>query len=249
MLRRDHRQGRRRDACATKTKLGHYGNEPWRCVNNIMKAIRVHEFSGPEVMRLEEIPDPKPGPGQVLVRVKATGVNPVDTYRRAGNAAIKPPLPYIPGSDAAGVIEATGSDVDANQLGARVYTSGTSAGFYDGAYAELVVCDAWQVHPLPSAVSFAQGAAINVPCATAYRALFIRARAFPGETVLVHGASGGVGNAAIQLARAHGLRIIGTAGTERGRQLVLDLGADHVLDHHSAGYLDQVRELTDGRGV
>src|ERR1043166_159153 len=231
MLRRDHRQGRRRDACATKTKLGHYGNEPLRCVNNIMKAIRVHEFSGPEVMRLEEIPDPKPGPGQVLVRVKAIGVNPVDTYRRAGNAAVKPTLPYTPGSDASGVIEAVGPDVRNTKVGDRLYTTGTANGIYDGAYAELVVCDAWQVHPLPATATFAQGAAMNVPYGTAYRSLFFRARALPNETVLVHGASGGVGLATVQLARAHGMKIIGTAGTERGRQLVREQGGHHVLDH------------------
>ncbi len=167
-----------------------------------MKAIRVHQYGGPEVLKWEDAPDPKPASGQVVVRVHATGVNPVDTYRRAGNATPKQPLPYTPGSDASGAVESVGAGVTGVKVGDRVYTSGTASGFYDGAYAERVLCDTWQVHPLPPAVSFPQGAAMNVPYATAYRALFVKARAQKDETVLVHGASGGVGIAALQLACA-----------------------------------------------
>ena len=214
-----------------------------------MKAIRVHAFGGPEVLKLEELPDPKPGAGQVLVRLKAIGVNPVDTYRRAGSTPAKPPLPYIPGADGAGIVEAVGADVRDIKVGARVYISGTASSVSDGAYAELAVCDAWQVHPLPSNVSFAQGAAMNIPYATAYRSLFFKARALPNETLLVHGASGGVGLASVQLARAHGMKIIGTAGTDRGRQLVREQGADHVLDHGATDYTDKLMTLTGNRGV
>jgi NADPH2:quinone reductase len=214
-----------------------------------MKAIRVHQFGGPEVMKWEDVPDPKPASGQVVVRVHATGVNPVDTYRRAGNAAPKQPLPYTPGSDASGVVESTGPGVTGVKVGDRVYTSGTASGFYDGAYAERVLCDAWQVHPLPPAVSFSQGAAMNVPYATAWRALFVKARAQKNETVLVHGASGGVGIAAVQLARAHGLNVIGTAGTDRGLALAREQGADHVLDHAQPEYLKELMALTNDRGV
>ena len=210
-----------------------------------MKAIRVHEFGGPEVMRLEEVPDPKAGQGQVLVRVKAAGVNPVDTYIRSGAYAAKPQLPYTPGADAAGVVEAVGAGVTGIAAGDRVYTVQTLS----GAYAELALCDRNQVKPLPANVSFAQGAGISVPYGTAYRALFQRAHATPGEIVLVHGASGGVGTAGVQLARASGMTVIGTAGTDKGRQLVKEQGAHHVLDHSAAGYLDQVVRLSGGRGV
>lgn len=199
----------------------------------IMKAIRVHQFGGPEVLRLETVPDPRPGPGQVLVRLHAAGVNPVDTYIRAGHYAVRPPLPYIPGGEGAGVL--------AN--GDRVYTSGSAAGPLLGHYAEWVVCEPWQVHPLPAALSFAQGAAIGVAYATAYRALFDRAHARPGETVLVRGASGGVGLAAVQLAVAHGCRVIGTASTERGRQLVRAQGAHEVGDHQLAATPDVIIEM------
>ncbi len=210
-----------------------------------MRAIRVHEFGGPEVMRLENVPTPTPGPGQVLVRIKAAGVNPVETYIRSGAYAAKPQLPYTPGHDAAGVVESVGTGVLGVSPGDRVYTIQTLT----GAYAELTLCDVANVKPLPATASFAQGAAIGVPYGTAARSLFHRAHAIPGETVLVHGASGGVGIACVQLARVHGMTVVGTAGTERGRQLVREQGAHHVLDHGAAGYLDQVMQLTGGRGV
>jgi NADPH2:quinone reductase len=209
-----------------------------------MKAIRVHVFGGPEVMKLEEVPDLTPGPGQVVVSVKAVGVNPVDTYIRSGAYAVKPPLPYTPGMDAAGTVEAVG-ERESVEVGERVYVAGTLS----GAYAEQALCDASQVHRLPERVSFAQGAGVNVPYATAYRALYNRAHGQPGETVLVHGASGGVGIAAVQMARAGGLAVIGTAGTEKGRKLVLEQGAHYVVDHCKEGYAEEIMALTNGRGV
>nr|WDT76846.1 MAG: NADPH:quinone reductase [Candidatus Manganitrophus sp.] len=132
-----------------------------------------------------------------------------------------------------------------SSAGDRVYTAGTLT----GAYAEAALCEETQLYPLPKQISFEQGAAIGVPYATAYRALFQKARAVPGETVLIHGASGGVGLAAVQLARAAGMIVIGTGGTPKGRDLVSEQGAHHVLDHHAPGYLDQVRPLTEGRGA
>lgn len=210
-----------------------------------MKAIRVHEFGDPDVLRLEEVPDPKPGQGQVLVRIHAVGINPVDAYIRAGAYTREAPLPYTPGTDAAGVIEAVGEGVSRVTVGARVYTAGTIT----GAYAERALCTQSQVHPLPDRISYAQGAGIYIPYATAYRALFQRAQARAGETILVHGASGGVGIAAVQIARAAGLTVIGTAGTDRGCQLVLEQGAHHVLNHRAAEYLAQINPLTDARGV
>jgi len=210
-----------------------------------MKAIRVHEFGPPEVMTLEEVTDLRAGPGQVLVRIKAAGVNPVDSYVRSGLYARKPVLPYTPGADAAGVVEAVGEGVMRLAAGARVFISGTVS----GAYAEQALCEESQIHPLPDKVSFAQGAGVYVPYATAYCAIFERAKARPAETVLVHGASGGVGTAAVQLAHAAGMRVIGTAGSERGRSLVRAQGADHILDHRAAGYLDELSRITEGRGV
>jgi len=210
-----------------------------------MKAIRVSEYGGPAVLKLEEVPTPQPGPNQVLVRNHAAGVNPVDTYLRSNTDNRGPKLPYTPGSDAAGVVEAIGAGVIGVKAGDRVYFGGSLS----GAYAELSLCDQAQVHPLPADTSFAQGAAMNVPYATAYHALFNRGHGQAGETVLVHGASGGVGIGAVQLARARGLTVIGTAGTERGRRLVLEQGAHHVLDHTTPGYLDEVTRLTGGRGA
>jgi len=166
-----------------------------------MKAIVVHQFGGPDALNLEDVPDPTPGPAQILIRVQAIGVNPVDTYVRTGTYAIKPPLPYTPGSDGAGVVEAVGPLARVFTPGDRVYFCGTVAGRAVGAYASLAVCDTGQVYALPARLSFAQGAAIGVPYATAHRALFGRAHARTGETVLVHGASGGVGTAAVQIAQ------------------------------------------------
>ncbi len=213
-----------------------------------MKAIRVHQFGPPDVMKLEDVPDPKPGPGQVLVRVRAVGVNPLDAYVRAGTYTIKVDLPYIPGSDAAGVIEAVGDGVTQWKRGDRVYIYTTVSGVRAGAYAELAVCNSSQVHALADKATFSQGAAVGVPYSTAYRALFQKAQAKPGETVFIHGASGGVGIAAIQLALARGLRVIGTASSGRGQDMVKQQGPVEVLDHHSPDYLEKVTALTGGRG-
>ena len=209
-----------------------------------MKAIRVHEFGGPEVLRVEDVEEPRPSAGQVVVRVRAAGVNPVDTYIRGGGHAVKPPLPYTPGLDAAGEVEAVGDGVERVRAGQRVYTAGSLS----GTYAELALCDESQVHALADGVSFAQGAGVSTPYATAYRALFQRAKGVPGETVFVHGASGGVGTAAVQIARAAGFKVIGTGGTEEGRKLAAEQGAHHVLDHHAPDYLEELTRLTDGRG-
>ncbi|MBD3305990.1 zinc-binding dehydrogenase [candidate division KSB3 bacterium] len=210
-----------------------------------MKRIRVYACGEPEVMQLEEAADPRPEAGQILVQVQAAGVNPVDTYLRSGKQGYSPSLPYTPGFDAAGIVEAVGDGVNEVAEGDRVYCARTLS----GAYAEKAICDRSQVHRLPEQVSFAQGAAVGVPYGTAYRALFHRAQAMPGEVVLVHGASGGVGLAAVQLARAAGMVVIGTAGTAESQQLVLDQGARFVLNHHTPEHFEQILELTQGQGV
>src|SRR6185369_6006675 len=211
----------------------------------MMKAIRVQEFGAPEVMQLEEVPGLTPGPSEVVVKLYAAGVNPVDTYIRSGMYRPDLKLPYTPGLDGAGVISTIGSKVKHRQVGQRVYVAWSLT----GTYAEEVLCKEFQTHPLPERVSFGQGAAIGVPYGAAYRALFQRAHAVAGDSVLVHGASGGVGIAAVQIARAAGLRVIGTAGTEEGKELVLAQGAHYVLNHRSDGYLDKLQELTCGQGV
>jgi len=209
-----------------------------------MKAILVREFGSPDVMKLEDAPEPVPGPGQVTIRVHAAGVNPVDTYIRAGAYARKPNLPYTPGTDVGGVVKAVGANVTRVKVGDRVYGHAVAGG-----YAEVALCEEWQARPLPQRSSFQQGAAIGVPYATAWRALLMRAQARPGETVLVHGASGGVGTAAVQIARAFGMRVIGTAGSEEGLALVRSQGAHHVLNHREADYLQRLPPLTGGHGV
>jgi len=210
-----------------------------------MKAIQVHAFGPPEVMQLEDVPDLVPEAGQVVVQVRAAGVNPVDTYIRSGLYRPDLKLPYTPGLDAAGEIVATGRDVKHRAPGQRVYVAWSISGTYAG----QVLCDEFQTHPLPEGISFSQGAAIGVPYGAAYRALFQRADAKAGEAVLVHGASGAVGIAAVQLARNAGMLVVGTAGSEAGRELVRALGAQYVLNHHEPGYLDKIQGLTCGRGV
>ena len=210
-----------------------------------MKAIRVHEFGGPEVLKLEEVATPKPSAGEVLVRVHAAGVNPYDTYMRAGTYALKPPLPYTPGSDAAGVVEAVGEGVKKVKLGDRVYTAKTLT----GAYAEYALALQEQVHPLPAKIDLKQGAGIWVPYGTAYHALYHSAKAHASETLLVHGASGGVGSAALQIGRAMGLKVLGTAGTPKGLELAKQQGAHQVFDHRKAGYQEEILQATGNRGV
>jgi NADPH2:quinone reductase len=210
-----------------------------------MKAILVREFGGPEVLKLEEVPTPKPQANQVLVKIQAAGVNPYDTYMRSGTYAIKPPLPYTPGSDAAGVVEAIGNTITKVKPGDRVYTAKTVT----GAYAEFVLALEDQVHRLPQNITFDQGAGIWVPYGTAYFALYHHAKARAGETLLVHGASGGVGTAALQMAHAMGLTVFGTAGTDKGLDLVKREGAHQAFHHGKAGYQEEILKATGGKGV
>ena len=212
-----------------------------------MKAILAHQFGGPEVLHYEEIDEPTPGPGQVRVRLHAVGVNPFDTYMLTGTYAITPPLPYSPGADGAGVVEAVGTDVTTARAGDRVYIGGTADHAGYGAYRQVVLCTAAQVHVLPDRVSFAEGASVNVPCLTAHCALE-RGSPRGGDVVLVHGASGAVGLAAVQLARTAGLTVIGSAGTDDGLQLVAAEGAHHAVDHRDPAHVERIQSLTNGRG-
>lgn len=215
-----------------------------------MKAIRVHQFGGPEVLQIADVADLQPGPGQVVIRVRAAGVNPAETYIRSASYPSLPSLPYTPGTDAAGTIASVGAGVTHVEPGDRVWVFvQTGANGTTGAYAEQMLCAAEFVHPLPDRLSFAQGAAIGVPYLTAWRAVVLQAQARPGESVLVHGASGGVGVAVVQIARAAGQIVIGTAGSERGLAAVRAQGAHHVFDHKTDTYRDEILKVTGGSGV
>jgi NADPH2:quinone reductase len=209
-----------------------------------MKAILVERAGGPEVLELKEVPDPVAGAGQVLVNVKAAGVNPFEVYMREGWYPTAH-FPFIPGVDGAGIVESVGPGVTRLKPGDRVWF----AGAVGGSYAAKAAINEATVHPLPERFAFAQGAALGVPYGTSYHGLFQRGGAQAGETVLIHGASGGVGLAGVEWAAAAGLTVIGTASTDRGRALVAEHGAKHVFDHSQANYLDQIREATGGQGV
>jgi NADPH2:quinone reductase len=210
-----------------------------------MKSIRVREFGDPSVLKLEDVPDPKAGSGQVVVRIKAAGVNPVETYIRSGKYASKPQLPYTPGNDGAGIVEEVGEGVTNVKVGDRVYV----AGCISGTYAELALCEAERVHPLPENVSFAQGAGVGVPYGTAYRAIFQRGYVRSNEVVLVHGATGGVGIAAVQFLVGMGCRVIGTGGSAEGRMMIEGMGAELALDHHDPTTAQKIMDFTEGKGV
>lgn len=209
-----------------------------------MKAIKVYEFGGPEVMRLEEIPSLEIGPEDILIHIKAAGVNPVDAYIRAGGYGPKQ-FPFTPGIDAAGSVIRTGKNIENVSSGQRVFLSGSVT----GTYAQQAICSLSQIHPLPESISDQQGAAIGIPYQTAYRALFQRSYAKKGETVLIHGASGGVGIAAVQFAKAAGLKVIATAGSQTGLDLIEQLGADLALNHNDSAHLETITEFTEAQGV
>ncbi len=210
-----------------------------------MQAICVHKFGEADVMKYEEVATLTPIKNQIKIEVKAIGVNPVDTYIRAGIYPIKPDLPYTPGKDASGIIKEIGSEVKNRKIGDRVYTCGCLS----GSYAEELICNEDQAFILPENCSFSTGAALGVPYSTAFIALNLRAQAAAGEIVLIHGASGAVGLAAIQIAKLSGLRVIGTAGTEQGLKLLWNQGVIAALNHNQDNYLDSVQDLTTGAGV
>ena len=209
-----------------------------------MQAIIVEEFGEPGVLRQQEVADPDPGPGEVLVRVRATGINPVDTYVRSGEYARLPTLPYTPGSDAAGEVVEIGPGVDRWTPGDRVYTDHRAS----GSYAELLCCPAEYLHPLPQEISFAAGATLGVPATTAYRALFAVGGGRAGERLLIHGATGGVGLAALQLALASGMDVTATGGSAEGRDLLESPGVSRVLDHGAISHAAQLQDAAGEQG-
>ncbi|QEN08958.1 NADPH:quinone reductase [Oceanispirochaeta crateris] len=210
-----------------------------------MKAIVVDDFGQENVLKIKELEPFSPGPGQVVVCIAAIGVNPVDTYIRSGMYANKPSLPYTPGNDGAGIVIELGKGVSSVKEGDRVFLTGSLS----GTYAEEALCAENQIHPLPDHISFEAGACLGTPYSTAYRALIQKAKPQPGEWLLVHGATGGVGLAAVQIANSIGVPVIATGGTKEGRLLLREQGVEFVLDHNSGAYLDSILEITKGAGA
>lgn len=213
-----------------------------------MKGIQVSAFGESDVLTLLDIADPVMGEKDICIRLKAAGVNPVETYIRSGNYGALPNLPYTPGSDGAGIIERVGAKVEGFQIGERVFVS-TIGGRGTGTYAQKIVCEADSVYHLPDELSFEEGAALGTSAFTAVQALYQKAKILPGEYVLIHGASGGVGSLALQLAKLSGSIVIATAGSQKGLKLLSTLGADVVLNHHQVDYLRALPTLTKGHGV
>lgn len=210
-----------------------------------MKTIAVTQHGGPEVLQVVERPQPDPGAGQVVIEVRAAGINFADLMARAGTYPLAPKPPFVPGFEAAGVVAAVGAGVTRVAPGDRVMASMMSGG-----YAEYVLADAAQVVPLPDGMEFAPATALLVQGLTAYFLLERAAPITPGQSVLISAAAGGVGSLAVQMAKLLGAgTVIGLASTDAKRALVKDLGADEAMDYTQDGWPEQVRAVTGGRGV
>jgi NADPH2:quinone reductase len=209
-----------------------------------MKAVVCEAFGGAEVLALREVPDPPPpGLGELQVRIEARGVQYVDVLMLAGKYQLRPEPPFIPGSEGAGEVVAIGPGVTGFKPGDRVMSRHRLGGFAQLGNAKAEDCDL-----LPSAMSLEEAAVFRNVYHTAYHALLQRGRLKPGDWVLIHGAAGGIGLPAIQIAKLYGAKVIATASTEEKRAVCLEEGADHAIDYQ-AGFRDKVMELTGGRGV
>ena len=214
-----------------------------------MKAIEISEFGGPEVLKYKEVAEPSPNKNEVRVRLFAAGVNPNEAYIRTGTYSFFiPNLPYIPGFDGAGVVDEIGEDVNNIMVGDRVFVAALLANRNTGTYAQKVVCDASVVHKLPDSISYEEGASLGIPALTAYRALFHRAKIKPGKTVLIHGASGGVGYLAVQMAKGIGAIVIGTASSDDGKKFIVTSGADYAIDHVNENNKEEIMSITKNKG-
>jgi NADPH:quinone reductase-like Zn-dependent oxidoreductase len=212
-----------------------------------MKAIRIHEEGGPEVLRYEDVPDPVPGPDEVLVELRAASMNHIDVWLRKGLPSV--PKPRILGSDGAGVIAGTDERVVINPAlpnGRGVHLLGEHC---DGTHAELIAVPRSAVHPIPNGISFEEAAAFPLVFETAYRMLVTRARLEAGEWVLIWGIGSGVGTAALAIAKALGARTIVTSSSDAKLERGLELGADAAVNHKTGDVVGRVRELTGGVGV
>lgn len=207
-----------------------------------MRAIRVHEYGSPEVMRLEEIDLPEPGPGEVRVMLETAGVNFVDTYQRSGQYNMS--LPYTPGSEGGGVVDTLGPEVEGLAPGDPV-----AYAMQLGAYADYAVVPAWKLVPVPPGVNLLTATAAMLQGMTAH---YLTHDTYPiqsGDTALIHAAAGGVGLLLVQMARLRGARVIGTVSTGEKELLAREAGADEIIRYTEQDFEDEVRRLTDGRGV
>jgi len=209
-----------------------------------MKAWRVHAWGEPETMLLENIDEPTPAAGEVRIRNKACALNFFDLLQIQGRYQIKPPFPFIPGAETAGVVDAVGGSVTGVKAGDRVM-----AITHGGGFAECSLAPSINVFPIPEAMSFEEAAATPIVYHTSYYALTHRTKLRMGESMLVHAGASGVGMSAIQIGKAVGAKIIATAGTEAKRSFAQAQGASHVLDYSDPAWTDRVKELTNGRGA
>ncbi len=207
-----------------------------------MKAIRVHEYGAPSVLRFEEVSTPSPGPGQALVRLMVAGVNFVDIYQRRGGYPVS--LPFIPGREGAGVVEAVGKGVTTVKPGDRVAFTGPPGG-----YAEAAVVPADSLIALPEDLSFEQGAAFPLQGMTAHYLLHEFRRPKQGDSVLIHAAAGGMGLLLVQWARHLGARVFGTVSTEEKAKAAREAGASEVIFYMQRDFVPEIKRLTGGRGV
>ncbi len=207
-----------------------------------MRAVRIHEHGGPEVLRYEEVPLPEPARGEARVKIEAIGLNFLDTYYRSGLYQVA--LPFIPGSEAAGVVDAVGPEVEQVRPGDRV-----GFAMHPGAYAEYAVVPAWRLVPLPAGIDARTAAASLVQGMTAHYLTHSTYAVKPGEAVLVHAAGGGTGQLLVQVAKRLGATVYGTASTAEKARLAREAGADHVILYTEDDFVDAIRRLTDGRGV
>jgi len=208
----------------------------------MIRAIVVTEYGGPLVLASREICIPKVEPGKVLIRLMAAGVNPVDTYMREGSNGYKPILPFTPGMTGAGIIEDVGEGVIGYEIGDRVYIVGSVS----GTYAEYCLCSPEQVFPMPARLGWAEAASLGLPYFTAARALFTKGGITRGDSVLIHGASGGVGLACLQLSTNRVSRVFGTAGSEAGIELVLKNGAEVCFNHNDGKHFEEIKRASGG---
>lgn len=209
-----------------------------------MYSMVVSELGGPTALRREEGPDPKAGSGEVVIEVKACGCNFFDILITRGEYQVKPPLPFSPGAEVAGIVREVGSGVRDHRVGDRV-----SALLEYGGFTSMVAVPSARVFPIPEGMSFEAAAALGLVYQTSYVALVPRARLEPGETLLVHAAAGGVGLAAVQIGVALGARVIGTAGSADKLELISENGADAVINYREEDFVARVRQLTEGRGA
>jgi NADPH2:quinone reductase len=209
-----------------------------------MKAWQVKEWCEPEQMQLSDVPTPEPNAGEVRVRNHAAALNFFDVLQIQGKYQVKPPLPFTPGAEVAGVVESLGPGVNHLQPGDRVLSASGLGGF-----AQYTITAAAKTFRIPASMDFASAAAMLIVYQTSYLGLKVRAAIKPGEWLLVHAAAGGVGSAALQLGKAFGARVIATAGSAEKTQFCLDQGADHALNYREQDWVDRVKQITEGHGA